>query len=942
MIKYLSETGRSSRDKDFNSEVRFYIDPRGKEYAPISGTPAYIELASTDQIHVPGRFALSENATLTYLLSGFNPAIFTLQIMAKPKFAYNVASDTALVQFASEVTLTDKDRFALYYESTGDYFASYIGIGASVETLARDDIVFASNLQLQQWIRFTHVQDGDTATLYQGNSMLFGTLTSADIKNTPVMIVGTGAYDIKYIRLVPDVAATYDEVRTGFPHVGHEEIFWDFEKNAVGKTRCNVDGENTSCVTSFSINRPAGYKASSASLSLLNLSGEFNTDLFATFAPEVGSYNGTSDQHYLSRKVGLEIEEWRKKPDNDPDLYDAVCLLDSSGVPAVSDGYALIDYSGNCLHGLISGCEAVAETNGAALSLDGVADHVTIPEFAFSNIMTINAWVNTEQSGALEQYLFQSEDDHFSIRRPDANSAILRIAYWDGDSIEGAGANTFFTGYSGVQAMVTVVLNYTAGSILIYRNGTLIETIAGLTMVKPATNVLTIGETLLGTIGEFRIYDRALSQTEITKLVAGLPSTYCINRDPDFERIFIGMIPQGTFPRQTSVGGLSTISISAEDAMTELGRKTARRSYKWENYELAQEDGINSLFHELARIVTRREFTNYLGNSGFENATIGDSWLTTGTLARDTTAMLAGSYCGKLTASDGQLIQQYVTFAGEDSLSIGDVFNASIWIYSASAIVGTIRCGESLAATSTGYTDAAYTHGGLGWERWSVSHTVTDSTSNRMRIVLLSGAGGFTDVPLDCAMLKRGGEVDWWILNATDGSSGIISYDDGQAGTYDWIGVDTNDVAYIHPWAWVQKGDNIISHLQEMASACAARNFRVDSAGIVFMDSGIVDDAQASLGSLANGNAISGGLVPVMNSIVLKGNCIEKSSSRVNVWMAGASAGLKKSATDTDGNFTRTVASGKEIPDSDPAVDNTETYIAEYSEYESTSRSEEV
>ena len=931
MLKYLSETGRLARDKDFDAEARFYIDPRGKEYPPISGTPSYAELAVADPIYTPGRFALASAATLTYLIDGFNPTTFTIQILAKPKIAYNVAADSPLVQFISEVTQADKDKFALYYESTGDYFASDMSLGASTETLARDDVVFASDSQLQQWIRFTHVQDGDAGVLYIGNSLAFGTLTATTIKDTPIMIVGTAAYDIKYIRLFPNYAATADEVRTGFRSVGNEEIFFDYEKNAIGKTRCNVDRVNTKCVTSASINRPEGYKASGATLSLLNLSGEFNTDLFATFTPESGAYNGASGEHFLARKVGLEIEEWRKKPNNDPDLYDAIALLEAV------DTAVLPDHSGYCMHGAVSGCALASEDNGPALSFDG-NDYVTLPTFTFPDIVTFNTWVNVDHSALLEQYLLQANDGHFTIRRPSSNSNILRIEYWDGSDVIAVGANTFFSGYDTIQTMATVIANYTAGTITIYRNGVLLETITGLSMVKPAADVMTIGGTLLGTIGEFRIYERALSVAEIAKLAAGLPEKYYSNRDPDFERIFKGSIPQGSFPRQTKLGGLSTISISAEDAMTDLGKKIAKRSYNWEDYELAQADGSNSLFHAIAQIVTRREFMNYLGNSGFENGTIGNSWLTDGTFARDTTALLSGSYCGKLTASDGQYILQYVEYSGEDSLSIGDVFNASIWIYSASAIVGTIRCGESLAAVSTDYTSSAYTHGGLGWEKWSVSHTVTDSTSNRMRVELFAGAGGFTNVPVDCAMLKRGGNVDWWILNANDGTSGVISCDDGQDGTYDWIGVDTNDVAYIHPWAWVQKGDNIIKHLQELSIACAARNFRVDSAGILIMESGIVDDAPASLGTLANGNAISGGMVPVMNSIELKGNYIEKKDALVNVWMAGASAGLKKATGDSDGNFSRTVANGKQIPDSDPAVDNTSTYVAKYAEYETTER----
>jgi hypothetical protein len=105
---------------------------------------------------------------------------------------------------------------------------------------------------------------------------------------------------------------------------------------------------------------------------------------------------------------------------------------------------------------------------------------------------------------------------------------------------------------------------------------------------------------------------------------------------------------------------------------------------------------------------------------------------------------------------------------------------------------------------------------------------------------------------------------------------------------------------------------------------------------VLEMDSALADDPPASLGNLANAKAIGGGLVPVMNAIELKGNQIEKKTAYVNVWMAGASGGLKKAATDTDGNFSRVVANGDQIPDA--TLDGVSTYIAKYAEYAETQR----
>ena len=727
MIKYLPSDWVDDTSQNFNSEARFYIDPRGKEYPPISGTAVYEEVSLSSYWHKPGRFCLT--SAMTYLMQ--TQTTFSAEIWFE-NFIGGVTPSN-LIRFLGGYTIT------LRHNATGTY--SLVLVGGTTVTLTGG----ATSPHPYQRVGFSMVYGGDVVLYVDGVAVDSDTAPALTTSTTTIEINGSANCKVSAVRLFDGYEASAADFLSSFDHVGNEEIYWRFQKESVGRTRCNINRENTHCVKSYSINRPAGYKSSSASVGLLNMSGEFNTDQFAAYAPEVGSYNGTDAQHYLARKITLEIETW--SPQDTP-LYPALALYPSTTL-------------------------------------------------------------------------------------------------------------------------------YPAG----------------------------------------RVYA--------------------------FDYLFKGSIPQGSFPRQTRNGGLSTVSLSAEDAMTDLGRKIARKSYKWEDYELAQADGSNSLFHELAQIVTRREFRNYLGNSGFENATICNSWLNFGTaLTRDTTAVLAGTYCGKFTGISGRYFMQYASFDGEDSLAIGDVFTGSIWVYSASAIVGILRCGESLGSTGIAYTDSNYTHSGFGWEKWVVSHIITDATANRVRLTLRASTGGFTNVPVDCAMLKRGGDVDWWILNANDGTAGVISYEDAQEGTYDWVGVDTNDVDYVHPWAWVQKGDNVIKHLQELAQACAARVFRVDSAGVLEMESALTDDPPDSLGDLASGNAISGGLVPVMNAIELKGLCIEKKLKESNVWMAGASAGLKKAPTDTDGNFSRTVANGDQIPDEDSAVDNVSTYIAKYAQYEETRREE--
>jgi hypothetical protein len=670
MTKSLSAAWIADASKNFDAGVRFYIDPRGVEVPPL-GAPRYSAVSGTN---VPGSYGITSSSTYYWTPSDS----FSVDLLYKSTSGTSVDSNLFWCYGAGYTIL-------LRQTSGGSY--NLILAGASTVTLS------GGSAGAVQRVGFSFIAGGECKLYLDGT--LVDTDTAPAMTTRPYYLILN--YDenstLHYVRVYDGFVASVANFTSNFDHVGNEEIFFAFNKTAAGRTRCNVNRPGNHLVTGYSIDRPSGYKAASATVDFLNLSGEFNDDIYATFEPQSGSFNGTSGQRYLRNRVGLEIETW---------------------------------YNGS------------------------------------------------------------------------------------------------------------------------------------------------------------------------------------------FEPLFRGYIPPGSFDRSTHVGGLSTVSVQAEDLIATIARAVARSSYKWEDYYLCRAaPSSNSVFREIAQLATKRYIDNYCTNAGFENTTIANSWIGTATLTRSNSApVLAGSYRGNFTGTDKEIhtkINFKDSFTGEVNVDKGDVFTGSIYVYATSAIQGKLKIAETLGIN----TETAFTHGGKGWEKFEVSHTIAEA--GWLVYLYLTSVGAWTDVPIDCAMIKRGNPIDYWFDNTYYGSSGESTYRQYMTGAYDIVGIDGDDVAYQHPWAWIQKGENIWDNMKELAAACGGRVMRLDSSGVLRFRSGITTALPASLGTLANGSAISKKTLLSANKIKLTGANIRIHTAPECIWMADAAKSLARASGES--KFTRSIANGDTLPD---------------------------
>jgi concanavalin A-like lectin/glucanase superfamily protein len=199
-----------------------------------------------------------------------------------------------------------------------------------------------------------------------------------------------------------------------------------------------------------------------------------------------------------------------------PGLVAAYAFNEGSGATAV-------DSSGNGNQGAISG--ATRNTSGqygAALDFDGTNDLVTVPDSSsldLTNGMTLEAWVRPlttsgwrtvvlkERPGDTAYALYSSNNDN---GRP---SGRVRVN----------GSNVSVNGTSRLTTSVWTHLatTFDGSNLRLYVNGALVATRAASGTILTSTNLLRIGGSsalgrwFRGRIDEVRVYNRALSASEI-------------------------------------------------------------------------------------------------------------------------------------------------------------------------------------------------------------------------------------------------------------------------------------------------------------------------------------------------------------------------------------------------------------------------------------------
>jgi hypothetical protein len=187
-----------------------------------------------------------------------------------------------------------------------------------------------------------------------------------------------------------------------------------------------------------------------------------------------------------------------------------------------ASGTTTADISGNNNTGTLTNgpTRTAAGKFGAALSFDGVNDHVLIPNSAsltLSTAMTLEAWVNPSVTLGGWKAILQKETDAYLLvassdqNRPAGggtlNGTCCPVAY----ATTGLLPNTW----------THVAVTYTGTQLSMYINGALASSTPATGPILTTTTPLRIGgnsyaaEFFPGLIDEVRIYNRALTQAEI-------------------------------------------------------------------------------------------------------------------------------------------------------------------------------------------------------------------------------------------------------------------------------------------------------------------------------------------------------------------------------------------------------------------------------------------
>jgi hypothetical protein len=183
-----------------------------------------------------------------------------------------------------------------------------------------------------------------------------------------------------------------------------------------------------------------------------------------------------------------------------------------------------VDGSGRNHHGTISGAERVSGKIGGALRFDGINDWVTVADAAgldLSSGMTLEAWVNPAGITGWHTVMLKEGAGNMAYELYANNPDVARPAAYFTTS---GGAIRGITGTAALQPNVWTHLatTYDGANMRLYVNGTLVRTVARAGAILSTDGPLRIGgnevwggEWFAGLIDEVRIYNRALSASDI-------------------------------------------------------------------------------------------------------------------------------------------------------------------------------------------------------------------------------------------------------------------------------------------------------------------------------------------------------------------------------------------------------------------------------------------
>lgn len=185
-----------------------------------------------------------------------------------------------------------------------------------------------------------------------------------------------------------------------------------------------------------------------------------------------------------------------------------------------TSGTSVTDASGNTNHGVIQGAARVTTGKfGAALNFDGASNLVAVkssPSLSLSQAMTLEAWVYPTATQSGWRTLLQKSDSYF-LHASGSNA----LQPEGGVVYNNVGAQVASSAAIAVNVWTHVALTYDGSNLHLYLNGALVSSLAQTGAIGSNANDLYIGgnnpygEYFRGLIDEVRIYNRALTVSEI-------------------------------------------------------------------------------------------------------------------------------------------------------------------------------------------------------------------------------------------------------------------------------------------------------------------------------------------------------------------------------------------------------------------------------------------
>ena len=396
----------------------------------------------------------------------------------------------------------------------------------------------------------------------------------------------------------------------------------------------------------------------------------------------------------------------------------------------------------------------------------------------------------------------------------------------------------------------------------------------------------------------------------------------------DFDNVFVGRLSTG-FVRSSLNKNFSTVNIGAFDNVQRMNHARVGGPGVLEDCVLSGSTESNSLMHLLPRLALQGQIKQYLANNSFEDASLADAWDSndTETTLSQQADPLFGAKCGQIAASGGEgNIKQIVTFTGDEQLSVGRTFTFYCWMKSAAEVSKSngIQLEERDASGQNAETKADISlQGEDEFVLHSSTHTVTDSDSDRLRVLIT--IDDETTLKVDGCMLVEGDEVLGWFAPSSyvqdnAAASGSVSADKATVSHYDAMGFDVEAVTYTHPWKRLDQGSSVWQHISSVAEGVAPMYRGIDENG-TFRLRAVLRDSYSD--PVPMHNFVETDIEPGIstNLTMRKANRLEGHGSRIvkdeyvrNLWKATESGAFQK---DNLGLLSQRVNDGETWPDRD-------------------------